>query len=67
MKKNIIITGLPRSGKTTLLKEIVKLLDDTFGFVTNEIRKDGERTGFEVETHLGKTSLVSYIYVLYVF
>ncbi len=42
MTSNLIITGLPRSGKTTLLKRIIAEYNHKIGFVTNELRQDGE-------------------------
>lgn len=59
MKKNILITGMPRSGKSTLLKKIIKNYDKKVGFITNEIRKDGERVGFEIETNTGQKSMLA--------
>jgi len=50
MRKNILISGVPRSGKSTLLRKIIQRVDKKRGFVTNELRKDGERIGFEIET-----------------
>ena len=49
---------MPKSGKSTLLKKVISGLENKVGFVTNEIRENGERIGFEIETHLGeKTTL----------
>lgn len=59
MRKNILITGMPRSGKTTLLKRIIEKIDQKVGFVTNEVRKDGERIGFEIETNTGEKSMLA--------
>jgi nucleoside-triphosphatase len=56
MRKNILITGMPRSGKSTLLNKIIKQFKNKVGFVTNEVRKDGERIGFEIETNTGEKS-----------
>lgn len=47
---NILITGLPQSGKTTLLKSLLKNHPQKTGFFTHEIRENGTRTGFEIET-----------------
>ena len=57
--KNILITGMPKSGKSTLLRKIIKKYNHKVGFVTNEIREDGERIGFELETHSGKTGMLA--------
>jgi nucleoside-triphosphatase len=50
---NLLITGYPRFGKTTLIK---KILQNRFkdqnagGFITEEFRKKGERIGFHILT-----------------
>jgi len=59
MKKNILITGIPRSGKSTLLKKIIKSCVNKVGFITNEVRENGERTGFQVETHAGENAMLA--------
>jgi nucleoside-triphosphatase len=51
--KNLLITGPPRSGKTTLIKKMCSI--DSFkqncgGFFTEEIREGGERCGFKIVT-----------------
>jgi len=61
MRKNIIITGIPKSGKSTILKQIIKNLKNKKGFITNEILQDGKRTGFETETQSGKKSIIASI------
>ena len=46
-KKNIFLTGAPSSGKTTVIKKIVRKLDfPACGFYTEEERLDGRRVGF---------------------
>jgi len=58
MLKNLLITGKPRSGKSTLLNKILSTFNDKIGFVTNEVRENGERIGFDIVTHNGtKTRL----------
>ena len=41
----ILLTALPRTGKSTAIKKIVNMLgnDNCGGFYTEEIREDGER------------------------
>ena len=57
---NILITGRPGTGKTTLLKEVLrKLGKKANGFYTEEIRKKGQRTGFSIKTLDGKTGILS--------
>lgn len=59
MKKNIIITGNPRSGKSTLLWNVVSVDQSRVGFVTHEVREADERIGFEIETHSGKRIMLA--------
>lgn len=47
----IFVSGLPRSGKTTLIKKIVELLKDKkriSGFYTEEKTENQKRIGFEI-------------------
>lgn len=58
MRKNILLTGKPKSGKSTLLKKLIANIPNKVGFVTNEILGENGRVGFEIETYTGhKTSL----------
>ncbi len=61
MQKNILITGLPKSGKSSLLNKVIGEIPNKVGFVTKEIRVNGERVGFEIETHLGEKAVLSHI------
>lgn len=61
MRKNILITGMPRSGKSSILKKIIQTIEHKVGFVTNEVRVDGERVGFELETHKGERSMLAHV------
>jgi len=61
--KNILITGLPGVGKTTLfikLAEALKALSPV-GFYTAEIRERGERMGFELVSLDGRKGLLSHV------
>ena len=50
-KRHILITGLPGTGKTTILMSLAKRLSGTkAGFVTKEVRDGGKRKGFVIET-----------------
>jgi len=61
-KKNLLITGLPGVGKTTLVKKLSEALKSFYpvGFYTAEIREGGERKGFELISLDGKKGLLSH-------
>ena len=62
-KKNILISGLPGIGKTTLIKKIYKELKDKnpIGFYTEEIRNGERRKGFELMGLNGQRILFAHI------
>jgi nucleoside-triphosphatase len=63
MKENLLITGLPGVGKTTLIKRISEELKQFHptGFYTAEIRERGQRLGFELISLDGKKSILSHV------
>ncbi|MGA2466510.1 MAG: NTPase [Thermodesulfobacteriota bacterium] len=63
MKKNLLITGLPGVGKTTLIKKLSEELKylHPAGFYTEEIREAGQRKGFELISLDGKRGLLSHV------
>ncbi len=46
---NLLLTGPPRCGKTTVMQRVVEQLEDLrlAGFLTLELREHGQRVGFE--------------------
>lgn len=62
-RKNILITGLPGIGKTTLIKQLVYGLSRyrTRGFYTEEIRQEDERKGFQLVSLNGKRSILAHV------
>ncbi|NPD87272.1 MAG: AAA family ATPase [Asgard group archaeon] len=57
---NILITGLPGIGKTTLITQILKALKiSAIGFVTKELREGSSRHGFTIETLTGVSKLLA--------
>jgi len=56
-QKNLLLTGLPGVGKTTVVRKVLNLLPPNFkagGFFTEEVREGGERVGFQIVTTDGK-------------
>jgi nucleoside-triphosphatase len=62
IKRNLLITGLPGVGKTTLIRKLSEALKnfDPVGFYTEEIREGGERKGFELISLNGRKGLLSH-------
>ena len=60
--KALLLTGVPGSGKTTLVLEAVKSLGHrAAGFYTTEVREAGKRTGFEIVTLDAQRALLSHV------
>jgi nucleoside-triphosphatase len=62
-KKNILITGLPGTGKTTLLLKVAEEFKPLrpAGFFTSEIREAHNRKGFELRSLNGKNGLLAHV------
>lgn len=60
-KTNILITGKPRTGKTTLVKRLVESLRRVRagGFYTEEITRNNIRQGFKIVTLDGKEGILA--------
>lgn len=57
---NIILTGVPGIGKTTLIERIAGALGDRAGgVVTREIREGARRTGFVIESLDGERRILA--------
>lgn len=62
MKKNLLITGRPGVGKTTLTMKVIAasgLIPK--GFYTEEIRVGRDRKGFRIKTFEGKEGVLAHI------
>jgi len=63
-RNNILFTGSPGCGKTTLIKKIVEgLQTPSTGFITKEIKEEGKRVGFTISTLAGKEALLAHVNV----
>ncbi len=62
-KKNLLITGLPGVGKTTLITRLCDVLKEfsVAGFYTTEIREGGARKGFSLVSLDGRISILSHV------
>ena len=63
MTKNLLITGLPGSGKTTVIRKLSEIFKEfnPVGFYTTEITEEGVRTGFLVSNLYGDSKVLSHI------
>jgi len=58
---NILVTGPPRSGKSTLIGKVVQGINrPATGFFTRELRERGRRVGFSITTLAGKTGVLAH-------
>jgi nucleoside-triphosphatase len=61
-KRNILITGDPGVGKTTLIRKAVERSQlDAGGFYTQELREGGRRVGFELRTLAGEKGILAHV------
>lgn len=61
--KNILITGVPGVGKTTIIMEVVKMLGERAGgFYSQEMKEGNRRVGFRIKTLDDRTGILSSIY-----
>lgn len=58
---NILITGKPGVGKTTVIQKVLKGREDVSGFFTQEMREGGGRVGFSIETFDGKKGTLAHV------
>jgi nucleoside-triphosphatase len=61
--KNVLLTGLPGCGKTTVVRRVVERLQGRHlaGFYTQEIRREGRRLGFEAIGLGGRRAVLAHV------
>lgn len=61
--KNILLTGPPGCGKTSLIQEVLSKLKGikAGGFFTSEIREKGERKGFKIASLGGEEAILAHV------
>ena len=60
--RNILFTGLPGCGKSTIIEKIVQRINrPSTGFFTREIRDKGRRVGFSITTLDGQQGILAHI------
>ncbi len=60
MKMHVLITGKPRTGKTTLIKKVIEACGPACGgFYTEEIIRKGQRVGFLIRTTEGREAILA--------
>jgi nucleoside-triphosphatase len=61
-KKNLLVTGRPGVGKTTLVKNVIaKTALTARGFYTEEIREGAARKGFRIKTLGGREGILAHV------
>ena len=59
--KNILVTGPPRCGKSTLIEKVILRIEKPMtGFFTREIKEKGKRVGFSIITLDGKKGVLAH-------
>ena len=59
---NILLTGPPRAGKTTVIIKVAETLGERAdGFFTKELREMGKRTGFLIVSLSGEEGLLAHV------
>lgn len=57
---NILLTGLPRTGKTTIIQNVISHLTQCAGFYTEEIKERSARVGFRLITLDNRECILSH-------
>jgi nucleoside-triphosphatase len=57
--QNLLLTGKPGCGKTTVIRRAVEGRSDAGGFYTDEVRDGDRRTGFSITTLDGRSGMLA--------
>jgi len=61
-RKNVLVTGPPGIGKTTIIEKLLRGLGlPTAGFFTREIREHGKRVGFSIVTCDNREGVLAHV------
>ncbi|MCK5597594.1 MAG: NTPase [Candidatus Eisenbacteria sp.] len=62
LRKNLLVTGRPGVGKTTLIERVLDFLDiDAGGFYTSEMLDGGRRVGFSIVGLHGDSGVLAHV------
>lgn len=62
LASNILLTGQPGSGKTTLIKRVLEKANFSVGgFFSNELRRGNQRVGFTLDTLDGERGILAHV------
>jgi len=63
LSKNLLLTGPPGCGKTTVIRRVLEQLHDRrlTDFYTQEIRRGDQRIGFEILGLSGKRGVLAHV------
>ena len=60
-KSNILVTGPPGCGKSTVIEKVVNRMEEPVGgFFTREIKESGRRVGFSITTLDGREGILAH-------
>lgn len=61
--KNLLLTGPPACGRTTVIRRLIERLGDLrlAGFYTQELREHGQRVGFEAVSLSGQRAVLAHV------
>jgi nucleoside-triphosphatase THEP1 len=60
-KSNILVTGPPGCGKSTLIEKVINRMEEPVtGFFTREIKERGRRVGFSINTLDGREGILAH-------